>query len=70
MTIIFNYLFTKSDDGFVCRVPVRILNKEVINKGVRLNSINSEGVDIQQWVGKNLDVTIQDGIYSITGLAG
>jgi hypothetical protein len=69
MTIIFNYLFTKSDDGFVCRVPVRILNKEVIHKGVRLNSINSEGVDIQQWVGKNLDVTIKDGIYSIAGLA-
>ena len=70
MTIIFNYLFTKSDDGFVCRVPVRMLNKDVLPKGVRLNSINSEGVDIQQWVGKKLDVTIEDGVYSIAGLAG
>ncbi|QIP15810.1 hypothetical protein G8759_25855 [Spirosoma aureum] len=69
MTIIFNYLFTKSDDGFICRVPVRILNKGVLLKGVRLNTVNSEGIDIQQWVGKNLDVTIKDGVYSITGLA-
>ncbi|GAB3880849.1 hypothetical protein [Spirosoma agri] len=69
MTIIFNYLFTKSGDGFVCRVPVRMLNKDVLLKGMRLDSLNSEGVDIQQWVDKNLDVTINDGVYSIAGLA-
>lgn len=69
MTIIFNYLFTQTEDRFVCRVPIRIFNGQVLAKGVSLDGLGITGLDLHQWVGKSLNVTIENNIYTITGLA-
>lgn len=69
MTIIFNYLFTQAGDGFVTRVPVRILQGQLLPKGLKLTTPDLNGVDLQHWVGKNIEVTISEGVYAISGLA-
>jgi hypothetical protein len=69
MTIIFNYLFTQAGDGFKTRVPVRIQKGQVLKSGLHLTPANLDGVDLQQWVGKNLAVTISEGVHTIGGLA-
>ncbi|GAB4013700.1 hypothetical protein EXU85_12775 [Spirosoma sp. KCTC 42546] len=69
MTIIFNYLFTQTRDGFITRVPVRIQAGGLLEKGINLDTFNLNGVDLHQWMGKSLDVDIEGGIYSISGLA-
>jgi hypothetical protein len=70
MTIIFNYLFTQAGDGFKTRVPVRILKGKLLQSGLVLTPGNLDGVDLHQWVGKNLAVTISEGVHTISGLAG
>ena len=70
MTIIFNYLFTKSGDGFMTRVPVRIQKGQLLPKGLNLTTTDLGGIDLCQWVGKNLEVTISEGVHTISGLAG
>lgn len=69
MTIIFNYLFTPSEDGFITRVPVRILKGQPLPKGLTLTTTELGNVDLRQWVGKSLEVTIRDGVHTISGLA-
>lgn len=69
MTIIFNYLFTQAGDGFKTRVPVRILEGQLLQKGLNLTTANLEGVDLHQWEDKSLEVTISEGVYTISGLA-
>ncbi|MVM36018.1 hypothetical protein GO755_38755 [Spirosoma sp. HMF4905] len=69
MTIIFNYLFTQTRDGFITRVPVRIQRGTLLEKGISLNALNLNGIDLHQWVGKSLDVDIQEGVHTISGLA-
>ena len=69
MTIIFNYLFTQTSNGFITRVPVRIQAGELLKKGINLDALNLNGVDLHQWIGKSLDVDIQEGIHTISGLA-
>ncbi|GAB4053870.1 hypothetical protein [Spirosoma litoris] len=68
MTIIFNYLFTQIGDGFITRVPIRIQRGALLKKGVSLDALNLNGVDLHQWVGKSLEVDIQEGIHTINGL--
>ncbi|GAB3702221.1 hypothetical protein GCM10027592_31370 [Spirosoma flavus] len=70
MTIIFQYLFTQTNSGFICRVPLRILEGPVLGKGTSPTTAEAGGVDLQDWVGKSLHVTIQSGIHTILGVAG
>ncbi|QMW06424.1 hypothetical protein [Spirosoma foliorum] len=69
MTIIFNYLFTQIGDGFITRVPIRIQRGALLKKGINLDALNLNGIDLHQWVGKSLEVDIQEGIHTINGLA-
>jgi hypothetical protein len=69
MTIIFNHLFTLAGDGFKTRVPVRIQKGQLLHSGLYLTPANLDGIDLQQWVGKNLAVTISEGVHHIGGLA-
>lgn len=69
MTIIFNYLFTQAGDGFKTRVPVRILEGQLLHTGLTLTPANLDGIDLHQWIGKNLAVTISEGVHTISGLA-
>ncbi|GAA4450447.1 hypothetical protein GCM10023189_11110 [Nibrella saemangeumensis] len=69
MTIIFDYLFTRTADEFICRVPVRFWGENVIlDKGVRVGANNTPGIDLDQWIGRSLKVSIDEGVYTITGL--
>ncbi|GAB4038210.1 hypothetical protein [Spirosoma gilvum] len=68
MTIIFNYLFIQTSAGFVCRVPVRILEGPVLGKGTSPTSSEAGGIDLQDWIGKSLNVTIEEGIHKIMGV--
>lgn len=69
MTIIFDYLFTRSEDSFICRVPISFWGEnKVLRKGVTVNAIDMPGIDLHQWEGKNLKVSIDQGVYTITGL--
>ncbi|GAA4418136.1 hypothetical protein GCM10023187_51230 [Nibrella viscosa] len=69
MTIIFDYLFTRTADEFICRVPVRFWGENVIlGKGVSADADNTPGIDLHQWIGKSLKVNIDEGVYTITGL--
>ncbi|MBD2752960.1 hypothetical protein [Spirosoma validum] len=70
MTIIFNYLFTPTNEGFKTRLPVCIQKGPLLPKGLDLTVANLNGLDIDQWVGKNLEVTIQEGTYMISGPVG
>lgn len=69
MTIIFQYLFTQTTSGFICRVPLRILAGPVLGKGTSPNTVEAGGIDLKDWVGKSLHVTIESGIHTITGVA-
>ena len=69
MTIIFNYLFTPAGDEFTTRVPIRIQQGPLLQRGKKLVSTDLNGLDLRQWEGKNLAVTVSEGIYSIDGLA-
>ncbi|GAB3547146.1 hypothetical protein [Spirosoma fluminis] len=69
MTIIFEYLFTQTPGGFICRVPVRILQGPVLGKGIIPTVNETAGIDLRQWLGKNLNVVIEKGVHVITGLA-
>ena len=70
MSIIFNYLFTPVGTEFRTRVPVRIWNGQLLPNGLTLTATDLNGVDLGQWEGKNLDVTVHEGVYIINGLAG
>ncbi|QJW89972.1 hypothetical protein HNV11_11590 [Spirosoma taeanense] len=70
MSIIFQYLFTQTNSGLVCRVPVRILDGPVLGKGTSPKASECGGIDLQQWIGKSLHVTIEAGIHRITGVVG
>ncbi|GAB3965945.1 hypothetical protein GCM10028806_05660 [Spirosoma terrae] len=69
MTIIFHYLFTQTTSGFVCRVPLRILDGPVLGKGATPTTTEAGGIDLQDWVGKSLHVAIHSGIHTIIGVA-
>ncbi|GAB3955005.1 hypothetical protein GCM10028805_41360 [Spirosoma harenae] len=68
MTIIFNYLFTQTSSGFICRVPVRILDGPVLRKGTSPMRSEMGGADLQDWINKSLNVTIESGIHKIMGV--
>ncbi|GAB3942111.1 hypothetical protein GCM10028805_06220 [Spirosoma harenae] len=68
MTIIFNYLFIQTNTGFVCRVPVRILAGPVVGKGISPKIGDTGGIDLQDWIGTNRNVTIESGIHTIWGV--
>ncbi|MCK8495622.1 MULTISPECIES: hypothetical protein [Spirosoma] len=70
MTIIFQYLFTQTSNGFVCRVPLRILDGPVLGKGIVPTTGEAGGINLQDWIGRNLHVTIESGVHTIRGLAG
>lgn len=70
MTIIFQYLFTQTNNGFMCRVPLRILDGPVLGRGTTPTVSETGGIHLQDWVGKNLNVTIESGIHTINSVAG
>lgn len=69
MTIIFNYLFTATSNGFKTRLPVRLPNGTLFPKAMELSPHELRSVNLAEWEGKHLDVTIREGVYSIHGLA-
>ncbi|MEZ0607053.1 hypothetical protein ACAW74_00995 [Fibrella sp. WM1] len=69
MTIIFNYLFTATGDGFKTRVPLRLQQGPVFAPGMPLSRTDLDGLDLHQWEGKAIEVSIQEAIYTIKGLA-
>lgn len=68
MSIIFNYLFTRTGDGYQTRVCVSLLNGPPIDKGLKLTVGNLNGVDLALWEGKSLTVTVENGVYRVSGL--
>ncbi|WP_338870706.1 hypothetical protein WBJ53_23470 [Spirosoma sp. SC4-14] len=68
MTIIFNYLFTPIEGFFKTRVPIRIRSGKVLPKGIALTAMDLDGIDLLLWSGKNLIVTVSEGVYTIHGL--
>lgn len=69
MSIIFDYLFIRTETGFVCRVPVSFEGvQKILRKGASVDSIDTPGIDLNQWVGKNLKVSITEGVYTVSGL--
>ncbi|GAB3935249.1 hypothetical protein [Larkinella terrae] len=69
MTILFDKLFTQTVNGFVCRESVRITVIGVLlQKGDTTDALEAGGINIYQWVGKKLSVSLTAGIHTITGL--
>ena len=70
MTIIFDYLFIQTKEGFVCRVPVQLPGvKTPLQAGENTDAIVAAGLNLSQWVGKTLHVTIVNGLHIVSGLA-
>ncbi|GAB3277231.1 hypothetical protein GCM10027347_51100 [Larkinella harenae] len=70
MTLLFDYLFTQTMNGFVCRVPVRITWAGVVlQQGENTDALEAVGINIYQWVGKKLNVSLNAGVHAITGLS-
>ncbi|KAB7727286.1 hypothetical protein F5984_21910 [Rudanella paleaurantiibacter] len=69
MTIIFNYLFIATPTGFKTRLPVQLPNGTLFPKSMVLTPIDLQSVDMANWEGKHLNVTIREGVYLIHGLA-
>lgn len=69
ISIVFHYLFTQTSSGFQCRVPVRILDGPMLGRGVSPTMSDCGGVDLNDWAGRNLNVTIEAGIHLINGVA-
>ena len=70
MTITFNYLFTPIGEDFKTRVKIQLSEEQLFPEGRVLIRTDLAGVDLHQWEGKNLEVTVHEGVYFVKGLAG
>ncbi|GAB3333998.1 hypothetical protein GCM10027299_41950 [Larkinella ripae] len=70
MTIFFDSLFIQTKNGFVCRVAVQIPGLKVpLQQGENTDAVEAAGINIYQWVGRRLDVSVRAGVHAITGLS-
>ncbi|MFC5410750.1 hypothetical protein ACFPMF_15615 [Larkinella bovis] len=68
MTIISDYLFIQTKDGLVCRVPVQLPGVETpLQADENTAAIIVAGLNVSQWVGKTLHVTIVKAFISLVG---
>ena len=69
MRMSFDQLFQRNTDGMISpRVPVQI-NGVTMGKGVGFGrGVAFGGVDLNQFVGKELDVEVQNEVHVIKGI--